>query len=623
MNKDILNELVVVKRSGQRVNFNELKIAVAIKLAFDNTPNNYQEKDINKVYEDTINTIIKAYQERKTINVEDIQDLIEQTLQKDNYKDVYQIFSSYRIRRAESRKAFSEKQQHKFVKAIEKIGEIKEEKEYINQTLNKFGETICAEYAKSYVLDNKYVRAHDEGKNYIHSISYFNLGILNETNLLITNYLNEHCLNNLIVLLININKEVNGEISITDFDIILNNYAINELKHILKEYLDQSFNLLGISEYLNPKKVEDTINKINQFTFNADEYLNFGNSEVVKRAVNLAYQNAKKIILNSLKQNMFYLFEELENSNGNYSFSFGNSNEEMIKGILMDAIDSVPNLKHVNFIYLLTANKSDQELSSIASLILKKRPVLINTRTTNYCSNGLNLGFNNGTSNIAKVSLNLARLGLKYHEINNKFYQELDEEIDLAKNELITIFETIGDKYKDNYQYLFQNNILDDDKLELGQKIRKVIKNGTLDINLIGLKECGMAISNSNYLDNILDIVKHISVKINEYCQDSKYLFTLSALNYLGASNSMLDLDKTIFGLIPKITKKDLYDNLGVINYNDLPNIININKYLTGGLLINLEFKKNMSTNDLQELLQNLYLQDVGIMKFSFPGDVC
>ena len=46
-----LSELVVVKRSGQRVNFNGAKIALAIKLAFDDTGTFNSEKDINKIYE--------------------------------------------------------------------------------------------------------------------------------------------------------------------------------------------------------------------------------------------------------------------------------------------------------------------------------------------------------------------------------------------------------------------------------------------------------------------------------------------------------------------------------------------------------------------------------------------
>ena len=70
-------DLIVVKRSGQRVEFNSLKIAVAIKNAFDSTPSNYSNNDINKVYEDTLSYIYNNYKDRKTINVEDIQDMVE------------------------------------------------------------------------------------------------------------------------------------------------------------------------------------------------------------------------------------------------------------------------------------------------------------------------------------------------------------------------------------------------------------------------------------------------------------------------------------------------------------------------------------------------------------------
>ena len=51
-------DLIVVKRSGQRVEFNSLKIAVAIKNAFDSTPSNYSNNDINKVYEETYHIYI-------------------------------------------------------------------------------------------------------------------------------------------------------------------------------------------------------------------------------------------------------------------------------------------------------------------------------------------------------------------------------------------------------------------------------------------------------------------------------------------------------------------------------------------------------------------------------------
>ena len=55
----MLNELVVVKRSGQRVGFNSAKIAIAIKKAFDQVVPVNSEKQVNRVYEDVLFYISK------------------------------------------------------------------------------------------------------------------------------------------------------------------------------------------------------------------------------------------------------------------------------------------------------------------------------------------------------------------------------------------------------------------------------------------------------------------------------------------------------------------------------------------------------------------------------------
>ena len=86
MDKDILNELVVVKRSGQRVNFNPTKVAIAIKKGFDSVYDDYDEKIVNKVKEKVLDVIEKEYKDRKTIGVEDIQDVIEDVLKKMKYE---------------------------------------------------------------------------------------------------------------------------------------------------------------------------------------------------------------------------------------------------------------------------------------------------------------------------------------------------------------------------------------------------------------------------------------------------------------------------------------------------------------------------------------------------------
>ena len=59
MERDIFNDIVVVKRSGQRVNFNDAKIAIAIKKGFDSVYEDYDEKNVNKVKEKVLDYIEK------------------------------------------------------------------------------------------------------------------------------------------------------------------------------------------------------------------------------------------------------------------------------------------------------------------------------------------------------------------------------------------------------------------------------------------------------------------------------------------------------------------------------------------------------------------------------------
>ena len=90
MKKDFFDDIVVVKRSGQRVSFNDTKVAIAVKKGFDSVYEEYDEKEVNKVKEKVRKYIEKEYKDRKTINVEDVQDAIEKILQDMKYNEVYE-----------------------------------------------------------------------------------------------------------------------------------------------------------------------------------------------------------------------------------------------------------------------------------------------------------------------------------------------------------------------------------------------------------------------------------------------------------------------------------------------------------------------------------------------------
>ena len=129
---DKLEDLVVIKRNGKKVNFDETKIALSIKKGFDSVEvdvdddikeRKYTTKDVQKVYQAVLKRLAKISNEKDKIKIEEIQDLIEEELSKKGYEDVYKSFSEYRERRNASRQLFFEdKKTHKFWKSLENLG---------------------------------------------------------------------------------------------------------------------------------------------------------------------------------------------------------------------------------------------------------------------------------------------------------------------------------------------------------------------------------------------------------------------------------------------------------------------------------------------------------------------
>lgn len=650
MNIDILNELTVVKRSGQRVNFNNNKIALAIKSAFDSVSLFSHEKDINKVYEDVVNYIIKNYEGRKTINVEDIQDIIETKLKENNYIQVYESFSQYRIRRAASRKATESKEKHKFIKAIERIA-IEHDttsKDTPNHLLLDFAKTIACEYTKSYVLDNKFERAHEEGTIYIHNLDYFSLGSLSSTHLKFDKALQEGLFPlNMLKLAFDAKTEIDGEITISKIDYLLIPYFIKRFKKIFMDKLNSYYSIFGYKNYINMKRIEDILEKENTIDINIDNYKQFILND---QTLNI-FKDAKEDSLKLLNCEFHTSFNELlkclndnYRENKKYTISLGtNTTYEgmMISKIILEEVSKLDRLENVFINFKVKKNSSYELLEMISNLIIDNKNILLsfidnsynhdNSNEVEYFSNGNRIFENNNASFnsslgrmvIASTSINISRLGFKY---KNKPLQdlknELNEILDLVKNELIMVFETIGDKWKDNYQVVFNNNIMDDEKLLVGQKIRKVIKNGVLNIELAGLSECVL-----NLLDDytkqkelLVEILNYINHKVKTIREETKFNFIISETSKLRPLKELITLDKAIYGIKKDITDKKNYSRIDTFfdyknEEDDLKYMSKCQKLLTGGNLFKYELPKNATIKKVMDTINMMRDYDIGFVK--------
>lgn len=654
MNEELLlKDLVVVKRSGQRVNFNSTKIAIAIKKAFDQLMPNEGEKQINKVYEDVLDYINVTYSDRKTINVEDIQDIIETKLKENKYNEVYHAFSDYRERRAASRKAFAMKQQHKFTKAIERIVQDNKENKNVDQKPNEilvnYGKTVSCEYTKTYILDNKLVRAHDEGSIYIHNLDYFHIGKLSSTHLLFEKTIDEDFPNQLISTAIQSKFEVDGEIAIDSLDHLLIPIFVARFKKILKDKLSKYLEVSGYLDYINFKKIEELIDKENKVNFDIDIFSQFILNERVKDLFELAYNDSMESNMKKMSKNFKTLLTRLNDNyheNKKYSISIGNSDSFeglLINNCYLNQLENLEKLTNVTTIFKIKKEHNSELLNKVSKLIIDGKNIAFafvdssyNTDENScveYFSNGKRIFENpiyeekasTGRMIVSSVSVNMGRLGFKYNNKDLKdFYLELDELLDIARNGLVSIFETIGDKSKDNYRVIFDNNILDDDKLEYGQKIRKVIKKGVLNLELAGMQECVLNLeSDSKKQKELLyDILKYVEDKCKKYTVESKLNFIVSETCKQRPLRKLMELDKAIYGIKKNITDKNCYERIdSLFDFkkdlkDDLKYIGKYQKLLSGGALVKIELSKNTKEKQILEFVKVALEEDVGFIKF-------
>ncbi|MDD2435407.1 MAG: anaerobic ribonucleoside triphosphate reductase [Bacilli bacterium] len=179
-----------------------------------------------------------------------------------------------------------------------------------------------------------------------------------------------------------------------------------------------------------------------------------------------------------------------------------------------------------------------------------------------------------GRGNLSFTSINLPRIGIKHGIINNDkadmkaFYEELEEVLDLVRDQLIERFEFQCSKRVYNFPFLLGQGVyIDSEKLKPGDKIKKVLKHGTLSIGFIGLAETLKALTGKHHGESEetqklgLKIIKFMRDKCDEYTKAYNLNFTLLATPAEGLSGRFTNIDKAIYGNIKGITDKEYYTN--------------------------------------------------------------
>ncbi len=655
----MVDELVetkyVIKRNGKKVDFDGSKIAIAIKKGFDSVKldeeeNKYTEKDIQKIYQAVISKIEKL--EKVQIKIEEIQDMIEEELDKKGYSDVYTSFKDYRERRANSRKLFfDEKKTHKFLKSIEGLGlktageeDAKRENANVDGdtamgTMLQYGSTISKEFAKSYLMKPKFAKAHDDGTIHIHDMDFMPMGTTTcmqiELDRLFKNgfstghgYLRKpndimsYSALAAIAIQSNQNDQHGGQ-SIPAFDFYM---APGVLKTFKKQFKQEVYDLLDFSDllsFVNIDRVVKEIDKLNSIDVDIEEFANFyKESSTVKRIFEKSYEKALQKTNRTTYQAMEAFVHNLNTmhsragaqvpfSSINFGTDTSSEGRMVIKNFLLATNDglgkgetpifpvSIFKVKEgVNY------NKEDKnyDMFKLACEVSAKRlfpnfSFLDAPHNIPYYKEGdyrTEVGYmgcrtrlmsdvtdpdnetTGGRGNLSFTSINLPRIAIK-HGICLKereeadmdgFYNELSEIMELVKDQLLERFEIQCNKKCYNFPFLLQQGVwTDGDKLKPTDRLRKILKHGSLTFGFIGLAECLKALIGKHHAEDEkaqelgLEIIGFMRNKADEYSKKYNLNFTLIATPAEGLSGRFVGIDRAIYGKIKGVTDKAYYTN--------------------------------------------------------------
>ncbi|WMJ23232.1 anaerobic ribonucleoside triphosphate reductase [Paludicola sp. MB14-C6] len=173
-----------------------------------------------------------------------------------------------------------------------------------------------------------------------------------------------------------------------------------------------------------------------------------------------------------------------------------------------------------------------------------------------------------GRGNLSFTSINLPRLGIEAKGDINKFYEMLDEKIELVASQLLHRLKIQGQKRVKNYPFLMGQGVwIDSDKLGYNDSIAEVLKNGTLTVGFIGLAETLVALIGEHHGQSErarklgYEIVARMRQRMDEKSQETGLNFSVIATPAEGLSGRFVRMDKERYGIIKGVTDRDYYTN--------------------------------------------------------------
>ena len=575
----------VIKRDGRIVDFDREKIEIAIEKA------NKEVASKERTTKQDIKDIIKYIEEmdKKRILVEDIQDIIEEQLMDKKKFKLAKKYMIYRYNRALVRKKNTTDESI--------LGLIKNQNKLINED-NSNKDAVLASAQRDYIagevskdltkrilLPEKIVKAHEDGIIFFHDMEYFLQPIFNSCLIDIQNMLDNGTV-------------INGKLIESPKSFRVACIVITQIIATIAatQYGGQAIDISYLGKYL--RKSVDKLRKELQADFGksiSSDILEKKLERKIKEEVCSGVQTIQYQINTLMTMNghcpIISLFLNIKNDD-----PYVKENVMIVEEILKQRYNGLKDEKgeYINpefpkLIYVLNENNclKGGEYDYLTQLALKctrktLSPSYISAKKMceNYngnvfspmgCQNFLSAWKDedgkykfNGRFNQGIVSINLPQIAILSEKDEDKFFELLDERLELCYEALMcrhyALLGTISDTSPLHWKYGAIAH------LKTGEKIDKYLKEGysTISLGYVGVYET------TKYMKGVSNITpegKEFAIKIVKVLKDTidRWRKTTGlGFSLYGASNelvcrSFVKIDKEKFGTIQDITDKKEY----------------------------------------------------------------
>ncbi len=243
------------------------------------------------------------------------------------------------------------------------------------------------------------------------------------------------------------------------------------------------------------------------------------------------------------------------------SYNPGDPNYDLFRlAIRVSAKRLFPNFSFVDAPFNLKYYKPGHHETEIAYMGCRTRVIgNVYDPTREVCNRRGNLSF---------TSINLPRIAIESHGDIDKFFEMLDERMDLVFEQLDERFEIQARKKVRNYPFLMGEGVwLDSEKLGWDDEVREVLKHGTLSVGFIGLAETLVALIGEHHGQSEraqqlgLKIIGHMRDRCDERSEEKKLNYTLLATPAEGLSGRFVKIDQKRYGKLEGITDREYYTN--------------------------------------------------------------